>query len=268
MPDRPDILSPDEVRQFWTDQALEHGLSPAASWSDVSVIDLEIRHITDRLDDGDHVLDAGCANGYSTVQYAMRKRVQIRGVDYIPQMIEQAKTRLQQLDQQLRGQVEFDVGDVCDLGEPDSHYDKLVVTRVLINLHDWEQQRRGLCECARVVKPGGLLLLSEATVQGWQKLNEFRAQWGLDAIPMPSFNQYVDEHKLIDAARESLDLLEISNFASTYYVGTRVLKPLLSEALGGRVNVADPLMHWNQFFSKLPAAGDYGTQKLFIFRKR
>jgi hypothetical protein len=32
--------------------------------------------------------------------------------------------------------------------------------------------------------------------------------------------------------------------------------------------VADPEIEWNRFFSQLPEWGDYGTQKLFVFRKR
>jgi hypothetical protein len=62
-------------------------------------------------------------------------------------------------------------------------------------------------------------------------------------------------------------LVEILNFASTYYVGTRVLKPLIAKAANVPVNVADPAAEWNRWFSQLPAAGDYGTQKLFVFRK-
>ena len=41
-------------------------------------------------------------------------------------------------------------------------------------------------------------------------------------IPMPGFNT------------GELELVELVNFASTCFVGTRLLKPLLSRALGGR----------------------------------
>jgi hypothetical protein len=41
----------------------------------------------------------------------------------------------------------------------------------------------------------------------------------------------------------------------------------LARALGGTIDAADPLMHWNRWFAELPPAGDYGTQKLFVFRK-
>ena len=110
-------------------------------------------------------------------------------------------------------------------------------------------------------------MLSEATVQGWQRLNALRAEWGMENIPMPPFNQYVDQDKVIAALGGQAKLIELSNFASTYYVGTRVLKPLLAQATHAPVSVADPNAEWNRWFSQLPQAGDYGTQKLFVFRK-
>jgi len=85
---------------------------------------------------------------------------------------------------------------------------------------------------------------------------------------MPGFNSYLDEQKVIDFMAEELELMELVNFASTYYVGTRVLKPLLARALGGKMDPANPNAELNRWFSMLPAYGDYGTQKLFVFRKR
>jgi ubiquinone/menaquinone biosynthesis C-methylase UbiE len=258
----------EQIRDFWTQQAKEHGQAPSASWSDRMVIEMEIRELLKRLSDGDKVLDVGCANGYSTVQFASQFNIQIRGVDYIAGMIEQARERLVDFRDRLQGTLEFGEGDVTALLEPSNTYDKVISVRVIINLGAWERQKIGLLECARVLKPGGLLLLSEATVQGWQRLNDFRREWQLDDIPMPLFNQYLDENQVVDALSPNLELVELVNFASTYYVGTRVLKPLLARAVGGGIEVANPNMEWNRWFSELPACGDYGTQKLFVFKKR
>jgi len=210
----------DQIREYWTRQALTHEQSAAASWSDQMVIEMEIREILKRLCDGDRVLDIGCGNGYSTVRFALAKKVDIRGVDYIPEMVTQARHRLAGLASQPEGRAEFEVGDITSLDEPSGTYDKAVVVRVLINLGEWARQKRGLLECARVLKPGGTLLLSEATLQGWRRLNAFRREWGLPDIPMPPFNQYLDEEQVIEAAAGALRLVEISDFASTYYVGT------------------------------------------------
>jgi ubiquinone/menaquinone biosynthesis C-methylase UbiE len=261
-------LSLEEIRQFWTSQAQAHGQSPAASWSDEMVIDLEIREIVARLHDGESVLDVGCANGFSTVQFARHKQVSVRGLDYVPDMIAAARQRLAGLSGQLLGSVVFDVGDITALKEADASYDTVVVIRVVINLHDWPRQLQALRECSRVLKPGGRLLLSEATLQGWQRLNQFRREWLLADIPMPAFNLYVDEDLVTAAVAPELELVELVNFASTYYVGSRVIKPLLAQTLSSAINVADPLMEFNRWFAQLPAAGDYGTQKLFVFRKK
>jgi len=260
-------LTQSEVYKYWNRQAHEHGQSPSASWSDHCVIEMEIAEISKHLTDGDQVLDIGCANGYSSVQFAGAHRIQLRGVDYIPKMIEEALRRLDGMKNKLAGSVEFEVGDITQLKEPSNFYDKVVVVRVLINLGNWERQLNGLRESIRVLKPGGLLLLSEATMQGWRRLNALRAEWGLEEIPMPLFNQYVDQDQVISAIRSEAELLDLSNFASTYYVGTRVLKPLLAGATHAPVSVADPNAEWNRWFSQLPPGGDYGTQKLFVFRK-
>jgi ubiquinone/menaquinone biosynthesis C-methylase UbiE len=262
-----DKLSQQEVYAFWNKQAHEHELSPSASWSDHRVIEMEIAEIVNRLNDGDTVLDVGCANGYSSVQFASARKIRLRGLDYIPKMIELARARSATLTSNLAGSVEFEVGDATKLREPSDTYNKVVVIRVLINLGTWERQLQALRECTRVLKPGGILMLSEATIQGWERLNRLRREWGLSDIPMPSFNQYLDVDRVVSAAAGELQLVELRDFASTYYVGTRLLKPLLAMAATSPVDVADPNAELNRWFSQLPAAGDYGTQKLFVFRK-
>jgi len=257
----------EEIEAYWTAQAREHGAAPAASWSDVWAIDLEVREIARRLADGDRVLDVGCANGFSTVRLARLRRVHVRGIDYVPGMIEHARERIAKIEGELLGSVEFGVGNVLELDEAEGAFDAVVCVRVLINLRTWENQRRALGALARVLRPGGHLLLSEATHQGLARLNRLRAELGLEALPIPSFNEYLDEERVIEAVRPELELVELANFASSYFVGTRVAKPLLAKLGLARTDVADPRTEWNRFCAMLPAWGDYGTQKLFVLRK-
>jgi SAM-dependent methyltransferase len=259
-------MSDEEIFDFWRSQAEVHGQSHAASWSDRYAVELEIDQLTARIRDGDRVLDIGCANGYSTLRLAARRDIEIRGVDYAPEMIAQARDALSSISS-LDARVEFAVDDITSLSEPSNRYDKVTVTRVIINLGAWDTQLRGLRESLRTVRPGGLLLLSEACLQGWEALNRFRGEWGLDPIPMPPFNNYLDHERVIDALASEARLVELSNFSSTYYVGTRVLKPLLARAVQARVDVANPDMDWNRWFAMLPPAGDYGVQSLFVFEK-
>src|SRR5207244_4141271 len=117
-----------------------------------------------------------CANGWSTIQIAAQRRLSICGVDYVPQMIEQAQRRLAAIGD-VGSQVRFAVGNILDLAEADASYDKLIVIRVLINLGTWQNQLCAIKQCTRVARPGGLLLFSEATLQGWSRLNAFRREW-------------------------------------------------------------------------------------------
>jgi hypothetical protein len=112
-----------------------------------------------------------------------------------------------------------------------------------------------------------MLLLSEATYQGWQRLNGFRREWDLPEIPIKPFNEYLDRDRVMEAVRPELEIVEVANFSSTYFVGTRVLKPLLIQALGLRADAGDSDMEWNRWCAQLPAWGDYGTQALFVLRK-
>ncbi len=258
----------EQIREYWTQQAITHEQSPTASWTDVRVMEMEIRAIERYLRDGNEALEVGGGNGFSTVQFAMHKAIEILGIDYIPELIKNAKRRLNTIKGSLRGRVEFATGNVLHLPLAGAKFDKVISVRVIINLGDWPTQLLGLRECARMVKPGGLLLLSEATVQGWRRMNAFRREWRLEDIPVPSFNHYLDEELVARALSEDMDLKQIVNFSSTYYVGTRVLKPLIANACGLDARVGDPDMEWNRWFSQLPPAGDYGTQKLFVFRKK
>lgn len=256
-----------QIADYWRGQAQLYGQSPSASWSDHYVIELEIDQITQRLTDGDLVLDLGCANGYSSIRFASARSIRVRAIDYIPEMIEQARLRADNI-KHLKGRIEFGVGDITALTEQSSSFDKVIAIRVFINLGAWERQLQALHECIRVLRPGGVLLLSEATIQGWNRLNCFREEWGLEAIPMPDFNLYLDEDKLIAAASEDLELVEICNFASSYYVGIRLIKPLLARASGAPIDISNPLCEWNRWCSRWAPSGDYGTQKLFVFKRR
>lgn len=258
----------EQIREYWSQQADVHGQSPSTSWSDHRVIEMEIQAIGKYLYDGNYVLDIGCANGFSTVQFAASNAIRILGADYIPGMIENAQRRLEGIKDSFQGRVEFKVGDILHLQFPDRTFDKVISTRTVINLGSFDNQVRGLRECARVLKHGGTLLLSEATLQGWRRMNAFRREWGLPDIPIPPFNTYIDEEEIVRALSPHLGIQEIVNFASTYYVGTRILKPLLARTCGTDVDATDPAMEWNRWFSQLHAAGDYGTQKLFVFRKK
>jgi ubiquinone/menaquinone biosynthesis C-methylase UbiE len=259
--------SEEDILRYWREQAERYGIDPVASWSDIHAIELELNEMRRRIADGQKVLDVGCANGFTTLRLAATRRIEILGVDYAPEMIEQARVALDALGGDVGARVSFAVADATALELPPDSFDVLLIKRVLINLGSWKRQLTALDECIRVLRPGGRLLLSEATIQNWEALNRFRGEWGLEPVPVPDFNLYLDREQLVSALADRGRLVEVSDFSSSYYVGTRVLKPLLREALGRGPEAARPDTEINRWFSRLPAAGDYGIQVLFVFEK-
>jgi ubiquinone/menaquinone biosynthesis C-methylase UbiE len=264
-PSRTELSSAD-IHRYWTQQAREHGEDPGASWSDTLAIELEIKTIAPMIPVSAKVADLGCGNGWSTVNYAVRA-AEVVGIDYVPELVESARRRATSLSADLAARLRFETGDVRALGLDDASVDCVVMTRVLINMATDDERQRALAEVGRVLRPGGVALVSEATLGGWRRLNALRAEWGLEAIPVPAFNRYVDEEKFGAEAGPALELVDVIDFASTYFVITRVLKPLLARLPGVDVDPANPRSELNRWAVALPAAGDYGTQKLFVLSR-
>ncbi len=109
-----------------------------------------------RLQPGEIVLDVGCGTG--TLAMVARQRVgetgRVSGIDPSPQMIARASRKAVR-----RGlAIDFQVGVIEHLSFPDQSFDVVLSTFMMHHLPD-DLKRRGLAEIARVLKPGGRLLV-------------------------------------------------------------------------------------------------------------
>jgi ubiquinone/menaquinone biosynthesis C-methylase UbiE len=98
------------------------------------------------------VLDVGCGTGYLLQQLARRWPATNRfvGVDPAPSMIDLATARADD------GRLAFCAGVAERLPCPDGAFDLVVSTT---SFDHWADQPAGLAECARVLAPGGRLVL-------------------------------------------------------------------------------------------------------------
>jgi ubiquinone/menaquinone biosynthesis C-methylase UbiE len=98
------------------------------------------------------VLDVGCGTGYLLRTLARRypDALELCGIDAAPQMISTASAFTR--DDRLS----FTVGVAEELGYPDGTFDLIVSTT---SFDHWTDQRAALVECARVLRPGGQLVL-------------------------------------------------------------------------------------------------------------
>ena len=100
------------------------------------------------------ILDGGCGTGYLLGRLAARvpQAEVVAGIDAAPAMIEVGRDAA--ADDRLR----FVVGTAERLPWPAACFDLVVSTT---SFDHWADQRAGLAECARVLAPGGSLVLAD-----------------------------------------------------------------------------------------------------------
>ena len=253
-----------DIKEFWEDKAKEQGVSYKASWEDYYCMQMEIEAVNKLLEDSDRVLDIGCANGVGTIELASKRPLKIKGIDYAEEMIAAAKKGLNENKHILKGEVSFDMGNILHLNEKENCYDKVITKRVVINLENLENQIKAAKEVHRVLKPAGVFCMSEASADGLKCINALRREFSLDQLKEPWHNTYIDEDKFIKGISVYFEVLDILNFSSTYYIGSRVLQPFINKLLNQTPNYLSEI---NNLFKQLPPYGEYGIQKLFILRK-
>jgi demethylmenaquinone methyltransferase / 2-methoxy-6-polyprenyl-1,4-benzoquinol methylase len=101
---------------------------------------------------GDRVLD--CATGTGDLAIAFREAVQpggeVIGTDFVPEMLEHARRKAPE--------IEFAVADVTALPYPDAGFDVASISFGIRNVGD---PGKGISELARVVRPGGRVIVLE-----------------------------------------------------------------------------------------------------------
>jgi ubiquinone/menaquinone biosynthesis C-methylase UbiE len=154
------------------------------------------------IDGRDHVLDAGCGQGGSSVWLSENRGCKVDGITLVPHQVVIASREATKRG--LDKQVAFTVGDYCRTSFPDNSFsvvwacESLCHTRKKIEFYN---------EALRVLKPGGRLIIAEyirdrrpLQPDGEHLLAQWLNKWSIQDI---------------DTREEHLEHMKLSGFINT-----------------------------------------------------
>lgn len=186
---------------------------------DIHYWSLETDYIASQIRSHWEVLDVGCGTGVTTRKYA-EKAATVTGVDFSSGMISRAR------EESAGSGIAFHIMDALSLGFPASLFDCVIMQRCLINLSTWEEQQKAVKEAHRVLKPGGLYIAAEVTLQGHQEVNRWREALGLSPLKVHWHNKYLDESVFLAYLRTLFVNVEAHRFGMYHFL-SKVIHPLL-----------------------------------------
>lgn len=120
---------------------------------------------------GDRVLDMACGTGDLTEYFARSKAASVVGGDFTPAMLEIARAKQpRNLSPADAAKVSYVEADAMNLQFADASFDVLSIAFGIRNVLDPAKAMR---EFARVLKPGGRLVILEFGRPGWFPMNWF-----------------------------------------------------------------------------------------------
>jgi tRNA (uracil-5-)-methyltransferase TRM9 len=111
----------------------------------------ELKFLFENLKEGEKVLDLGCGNG-RWYKVFKEKKVDYFGIDNSEKLIEIAKENFPE--------AKFFVGDALNLPFQDNFFDKVYSIALLHHIPSEDFRIKVLKEVKRVLKPGGILILT------------------------------------------------------------------------------------------------------------
>lgn len=249
-------------------ESIALSLDDKTTASDYLLRELEIDLGAQYMHPGQQVLDVGCGLGYALRQYAQRCRIRGVGLDYAENMVKSAQQRLAET---LPGAaLEFIHGSVAEIPLEADRFDVVTSHRCLMALLDWDLQRAALKEITRVLKPGGILVLMEGTLDGLERLNFYRRLFGLAEIEADGRDRLLTrkfrERDLLEEAGHGLELLRTQRFGMYYFL-TRIVQPMFVAPEAPRYDhKLNEIAH--RIAKSIPDLDGIGHLVGFVFRKR
>lgn len=124
-------------------------------------LDQRWRSTTVRIADvkpGDRVLDMACGTGDLTEAFARTGAVSVTGGDFTPEMLVLARQKQSRLTPEQARKISYVAADAMNLQFENASFD---VLSIAFGIRNVAEPKRALAEFARVLRPGGRLVILE-----------------------------------------------------------------------------------------------------------
>jgi SAM-dependent methyltransferase len=252
----------DANASFWTNQAIQHGVSIAATATTHFIRDATLKRLKRLIPPDSSILEVGCGNGSSFLG-PLSRDCRAYGIDLSMEMLLAAKSH-----KEIKGIIR---SEACCLPFGDASFDVVYTSRCLINVLDGDMQRLAIREAFRVAKPDGIVVFVENFQQPVRSLNQVTTR-------LHAGTPDIDDHNLLLNLPMTLECSEQLGWHPAWIRGNtlgsfvaHVLVRGITRQRGTRIvgHLLHPLyvaLTWieDNFGSRLPL---YGKDTMIVLKK-
>ena len=254
-----------ENHDFWVER-LKNNQERQVCTNDVAFDDVEDNEIIKRVEDNKNILEIGCGNGvlYSKIAQKL-KNFEYLGTDFVKDLVDVCAKKSKS------DKHKFIQQDMTDINSSsfEKKYDFIISKRAIQNVLEQDLQIQTIENLGNFLKDDGMMVLVESSADAQKRLNLARKKYDLDEIIPPFHNLFFDDERLKDYSFKSIELVEISPFASDFYYITRLIYARYAkEFLKKKTNYDHPLEKIANSMTENQHTKDFSQIQTYIFRKR
>jgi SAM-dependent methyltransferase len=257
------MLDFEQIRQYW-DQRAACDSTAQSTTQDVYLREIEARVLGELIAKlrPARVLDVGCGDARTTIRLASAfSQTRFMGGDYSPSMLKNSEANIAAAGLANLRVTQFDATDVI----PEGNFDLLYTTRCLINLPEWELQRRAIKNIAGALRLGGVYAMIENFIEGHNNFNRVRETFGLPPIAVRNHNLFFERQRLLEFLEDAFEVVEETNISSAYYLASRVIYSRICQDASVDPNYLDA---HHRYASSLPFCGEFGPVRMLCLKKK
>lgn len=215
-------MSKSKTDIFWNDRSGSGEIDVSkVNIDDLPQREIETRFVEKNLGKDLNILEVGCGNGFLSKRLAAQVK-SIDAFDYSENMIKQAN------DVHSVDNVNYFHDNVLEPKNiPNNTYDVIVCVRVLINLRNFEEQKKAIRNIIEFMGPKTKLVMVEGFKDGFDNLNMLRSRVDLPSFDPAKINFYSNLAECVKFFSEMLTIEDKMN-TGLFDMMTRIVNPLLN----------------------------------------